>query len=79
MTATDDQETAPKRVRWVGSSRRDLRAFPKGVRSVFGQALFDARLGGKHPAAKPLEGLVGPEYWKLSKTRRVARTGPCIR
>jgi phage-related protein len=59
MAAHDDKEKTPKRVEWVGSSRRDLRIFPKGVRLVFGQALFDAQLGDKHPAAKPLKGFGG--------------------
>lgn len=45
-----------KPVQWVGSSLRDLRAFPKAVRTTVGQALFDAQSGGKHPAAKPLKG-----------------------
>jgi phage-related protein len=59
MAASKDQEKKPKRVEWVGSSRRDLKQFPKGVRLVFGQALFDAQLGEKHPAAKPLKGFGG--------------------
>ena len=59
MAAFDDKEKTPKRVEWVGSSRRDLRRFPKGVRLVFGQALFDAQLGSKHPDAKPLKGFGG--------------------
>ena len=33
--------------------------FPKGVRQTFGQALFDAQTGGKHPDAKPLKGFHG--------------------
>lgn len=45
-----------KPVEWMGSSRRDLKRFPKGVRTVFGQALFDAQAGHKHPGAKPLKG-----------------------
>ena len=41
---------------FVGSSQRDLRAFPSPVRREIGQALFDAQLGD-HPAhAKPLKG-----------------------
>ncbi|MEX2141907.1 MAG: type II toxin-antitoxin system RelE/ParE family toxin [Pirellulales bacterium] len=59
MAAFDDKEKTPKRVEWVGSSRRDLRGFPKGVRLVFGQAIFDAQIGSKHPAAKPLKGFGG--------------------
>ena len=59
MGTHNDAEKTPKRVEWVGSSRRDLRHFPKAVRLVFGQALFDAQLGDKHPAAKPLKGFGG--------------------
>jgi phage-related protein len=59
MAASDDKEKTPKHVLWVGSSRRDLKGFPKGVRLVFGQALFDAQMGEKHPAARPLKGFGG--------------------
>jgi phage-related protein len=59
MGLSDDSKNGEKRVEWVGSSRRDLKRFPKGVRLVFGQALFDAQLGNKHPAAKPLKGFGG--------------------
>jgi phage-related protein len=41
---------------FVGSSRRDLQAFPGAVRREIGQALYEAQLG-EHPAnAKPLRG-----------------------
>ena len=49
----------PKPVRpvlWVGSSRRDLKAFPEPVKDVIGHALFLAQIGGKHVDAKPLRG-----------------------
>ncbi len=36
-----------------------MKRFPKGVRQVVGQALFDAQTGGKHPGAKPLKGFGG--------------------
>ena len=36
-----------------------MKKFPKGVRQTFGQALFDAQTGGKHPDAKPLKGFHG--------------------
>jgi phage-related protein len=52
-------DSAHKPVFWVASSRKDLRAFPRGVRLTFGQALFDAQTGGKHPDAKPLKGFKG--------------------
>lgn len=42
---------------FVGSSRRDLQAFPPVARREVGQALFEVQLG-EHPAgAKPLKGL----------------------
>ncbi len=44
---------------FVGSSQKDLRAFPSAVRSEIGQSLFEAQLG-EHPRhAKPLKGLGG--------------------
>jgi hypothetical protein len=45
----------PKPVVWVGSSRTDLKAFPKRVRSDIGQALYAAQMGETDPAAKPLK------------------------
>jgi phage-related protein len=53
------EPTGPKPVFWEGSSKKDLRKFPKGVRLTVGQALFDAQTGGKHPDAKPLKGFGG--------------------
>jgi phage-related protein len=46
-------------VRWVGSSQRDLRAFPPEVRSDAGIALYAAQQGETDPAAKPLKGFGG--------------------
>jgi phage-related protein len=48
-----------KPVIWIGSSRSDLRAFPKPVKDVVGYALYVAQQGGKHPDAKPLHGFGG--------------------
>jgi len=48
-----------KPIRWAGTSREDLRAFPKEVKNTVGSALTSAQLGGKHPAAKPLKGFKG--------------------
>lgn len=45
-----------KPVHWIGSSKRDLLAFPKQVVSDMGYALGLAQLGGKHPDAKPWKG-----------------------
>jgi phage-related protein len=44
---------------FVGSSRKDLRAFPTAVRNEIGQALFEAQLGDHPRNAKPLKGLGG--------------------
>lgn len=38
---------------WIGSSRKDLLAFPDPVIGAMGYALGVAQLGGKHPHAKP--------------------------
>jgi len=52
-------DQAPKPVRWVGSSLRDLRSFPRPVRRDIGQALFAAQQGKTDPAAKPMRGFGG--------------------
>ena len=41
---------------WVGSSKRDLLAFPEAVKDGIGTALSIAQFGGKHPVAKPWKG-----------------------
>jgi len=53
------EQILPKPVRWVGSSREDLRSFPEEVRRQVGGALWDAQLGMKAPFAKPLKGFRG--------------------
>ena len=49
----------PKPVRWVGSSKEDLKAFPEPVQKEVGFALWFAQIGDKHPHAKPLRGFGG--------------------
>ena len=44
---------------WIGSSRRDLRSFPRAVRRDLGQALYTAQQGQTDPSAKPLRGFGG--------------------
>jgi phage-related protein len=41
---------------WIGSSKKDLLAFPEPVIGAMGYALGVAQLGGKHPHAKPWKG-----------------------
>jgi len=48
-----------KPVRWVGASKKEIQKLPKEVRQVFGQAIYDAQIGKKHPGAKPLKGFGG--------------------
>jgi len=52
-------ESELKRVRWIGTSLRDLRSFPRPVRIDIGHALFTAQEGKTDPAAKPLKGFGG--------------------
>jgi phage-related protein len=59
MVTKDDDGLGPKPLYWIASSLGDLREFPQEVRQVFGQALFDAQTGRKHPDAKPLKGFGG--------------------
>jgi phage-related protein len=60
MTVADDTEPIePKPLIWVASSKKAIRGFPKEVRRTFGQALYDAQTGEKHPDAKPLRGFGG--------------------
>ncbi len=53
------EDPSPKPVRWVGSSRDDLREFPEEVRNRVGGALWEAQLGRKALYAKPLKGFGG--------------------
>ncbi len=48
-----------KEVIWLGSSKKDLIAFPEDVRRMMGHALLEAQRGGMHPDAKPLRGFGG--------------------
>lgn len=43
----------------MGSSRRDLKAFPDGPRRHIGQALYAAQRGEEYPSVKALRGFGG--------------------
>ncbi len=58
-------DVPPKPVRWVGSSKEDLREFPEEVRRRVGSALWDAQLGRKAPYAKPLRGFRGASVLEI--------------
>ncbi len=49
-------EVPPKRLFWVGSSRKDFVGFPDEVKAEMGYALFVAQCGGRHRRAKTLKG-----------------------
>src|SRR5215468_5273918 len=48
-----------KPVRWIASSRQDVRSFPVSVKKEIGHALYAAQKGETDPAAKPLKGFGG--------------------
>jgi phage-related protein len=55
----DLKDPPAKPVRWIGSSLKDLKRFPKDVQHRVGGALWDAQIGLKAPFAKPLKGFGG--------------------
>jgi phage-related protein len=56
---------ALKPVRWIGTSLRDLRSFPRPVRIDIGHALFAAQDGKTDPATKPLKGFGGASVLEI--------------
>jgi phage-related protein len=50
---------------WLGSSRRDLRAFPRQARRDIGVALYAAQQGETDPAAKALKGFGGASVMEI--------------
>ena len=54
-----DGPKVPKPLFWMGTTRKNVRGFPKEVRDVLGYGLYLAQMGGKHPDAKPLRGFRG--------------------
>jgi phage-related protein len=45
-----------KKLLWLGSARKDLKAMPSDVQDTFGYALHQAQTGKKHTQAKALKG-----------------------
>lgn len=62
---TEADAPHPKPVRWVGSSREDLKVFPRDVQRRVGGALWDAQIGLKAPFAKPLKGFGGASVLEI--------------
>lgn len=53
------EEVRLRSLRWMASSRRDYRDFPRGVQEGFGFELYLAQTGQHPPSAKPLKGIGG--------------------
>ncbi|MBI2753275.1 MAG: type II toxin-antitoxin system RelE/ParE family toxin [Betaproteobacteria bacterium] len=60
----------PKRLEWIGSSKKDLKALPDDVVDVFGYALYLAQIGQKHEQAKPLRGFGSAGILEVVEDRR---------
>jgi phage-related protein len=65
---TDQPSLKP--VTWVGTSLKDLRAFPEAVQDLMGYALYIAQRGGKHQDAKILSGFGGAGVVEIIKHHR---------
>ena len=65
MMSGGGAELVLKPIYWMGSSRRDLRSFPKKVQSEIGYALYAAQQGELDPAAKPLKGFGGAQVIEI--------------
>ena len=65
---TDQPSLKP--VTWVGTSLKDLRAFPEAVQYLMGYALYVAQRGGKHQDAKVLSGFGGAGVVEIIKDHR---------
>ncbi|MBU1006015.1 MAG: type II toxin-antitoxin system RelE/ParE family toxin [Candidatus Omnitrophica bacterium] len=48
-----------KKLDFIGSSRKDIRAFPEEVKDDIGYAFFETQEGKKPTSAKPLKGFGG--------------------
>jgi len=59
MATVPDPPSEMTILKWVGSSRKDLRTFPDDVQQNIGYALHQAQAGEKSPSAKPLKGFGG--------------------
>jgi len=63
-------QSGPRLLVWIGSTRRDLRAFPRAVRRDIGYALYAAQEGEVDPSAKPLVGFGGASVLEIVARHR---------
>jgi phage-related protein len=59
-------EREVKPIRWIGSSKKDLKAFPKSVQRDIGQALYAAQRGEEYPSVKALKGFKGRSVLQIT-------------
>ena len=59
---------------WIGSSKKDLLAFPASVIDAMGYALGVAQLGGRHPHTKPWKGEGGGVFEVVEEIIRAVPT-----
>jgi phage-related protein len=67
---SEEAPAKPKRLEWIGSSKKDLEALPEEVVHVFGYALYLAQIGQKHEQAKPLRGFGSAGVLEVVEDRR---------
>jgi phage-related protein len=63
-------QSSPRPLVWIGSTRRDVRAFPRAVRRDIGYALHAAQEGEVDPSAKPLSGFGGASVMEIVAEHR---------
>src|ERR1700691_4400650 len=59
----------PRRLIWMGSSKKDLRALPAQVVDVFGYALYVAQTGRRHDNTKVLKGFGGASVLEVIESQ----------
>jgi phage-related protein len=71
------EESKPKPVVWIASTKHDLKSLPEEIRGRAGHALWSAQTGGTHPQAKVLKGFGDAsvieiiEHWQGNAYRAV--------
>ena len=60
-----EKPTTVRQIRWMGSSRKDLKAMPTDVRVMFGSALHDLQCGHHPDNARTFGEGVSPKVKKL--------------
>lgn len=63
-------QSSPRPLVWIGSTRGDVRAFPRAVRRDLGHALYAAQEGEVDPSAKPLSGFGGASVLEVVAQHR---------